>query len=199
MSDDCSAVILAAGDSLRMGQPKCLLKTVAGRSFLEEAAAAFVAFGCKQVVVVVHPSLFPDLQSLFESMDTTVSLTSHSRVKTGRFASLQTGLLALKTSMPVFFLNVDNPSVSHRILHEMLTHSKNSEVVRPVYDGRGGHPVWLAQNTVDSIVQQSNAALHLRDFLENRGITDVEVNDPSILWNINTPIDYQNFMKGKAP
>lgn len=54
MKKDVSVIILAAGKSSRMGQPKMLLKLKNALSFMENLLIEYTGFGCKKVIVVLN-------------------------------------------------------------------------------------------------------------------------------------------------
>ena len=73
--------------------------------------------------------------------------------------------------------------------------SGSSDVVLPTYGGRGGHPVLLSGAFVSQLAQlpvehpESRLDHQIRALPESR-VSRVEVRDPRVLDNLNTPEDF---------
>ena len=114
-------IILAAGDSSRMGgEPKQLL-TYKGQSLLRRITESALALQCGPVVVVLgayRAEIVPELTGL------PVTLVDNPSWPTGQASSLKTGLAALylthKDIDAVLVLHTDQPMVSLGLLLHML-------------------------------------------------------------------------------
>lgn len=188
-----SAVILAAGKSIRMGVPKFALKFNENTSFLEKIVNEYTVFGCTQIVVVLNEE-----GALFLKQNP-VSLSHNTRIVTNhhpeweRFYSIKTGLKRLDKSNLAFIHNVDNPFVIHGVLKSMLDKIEDAAYVVPVFNDRGGHPVLLSEMVIKNIIAEKEHDLNFRDFLKGSIKKTVEVQDGSILVNINTDEEYRSF------
>ncbi len=60
--------------------------------------------------------------------------------------------------------------------------------------GKGGHPVLLGSGVVD-IIRALDEGVDFRDVLKRFPRIEVPWPGEGILWNINTPGDYERFMK----
>ena len=60
--DETSVIILAAGDSERMGKPKQGLLFSNGKTFLEHLVSVYQRFGVKEVIIVINRKshIFPE-------------------------------------------------------------------------------------------------------------------------------------------
>lgn len=194
---DFSAVIMAAGHSQRMGRPKLSLAFPNDRSFLGSCVDAFNDFGCAQVVVVTNKTGMHWIQGRIWP-DTMLPVLNESP-REGRFFSLQLGLMALTKECPVFIHNVDNPFVTADLLEKLAVCVSQTDYIRPVYEGKHGHPVLITAKVVSDIIAEKAAGEHVRHYLERYDQTLVNVNDPNVLANINTPADYEFFIKNPRP
>ncbi len=194
---DFSAVILAAGYSQRMGRPKLSLPCRHDRSFLDSCINAFKGFGCTQIVVVTNKTGMHWINGR-EWPDTMLPVLNAFPRK-GRFFSLQLGLMAITKECPVFIHNVDNPFITSKTLEKLAAFAGHADYIRPVYDGKHGHPVLITTKVVSEIIAEKTAGENVRHYLEKYAQVLVNVNDPNVLVNINTPADYELFIKNPRP
>jgi molybdenum cofactor cytidylyltransferase len=193
-----NALILAAGLSTRMGKPKHALKLSNGSTFLESLVRQYLDFGCDKIVVVLNPV---GLQSGEDSVflkHRGVSFVENPMPEQGRFLSIKLGLKILGYDLPVFMQNVDNPFAAKRVLEKLKKHISDFDFVKPVYEGKGGHPVLLGPKTISASLKQPSTDLNFKNFLESFIGTKVEVDDENILININTPEDYERFFSNRS-
>ncbi|GAA3996061.1 nucleotidyltransferase family protein [Hymenobacter fastidiosus] len=142
-----SLLLLAAGSSSRLGQPKQLLR-YEGQTLLRRAAETAVAAAAGGLVVVVtgalHDELLPELTGL---PLTVVRCAEWAR---GMGASLKAGLAALEQSgeepAAVTVLLCDQPHVTPALLRQLgATHTATGQpIVASEYDGVRGVPVLFA-------------------------------------------------------
>ncbi len=190
---ECSAIILAAGRSGRMGKPKFALKFNRGKIFLEEIVAQFSNFGCKEIIVVLNE----EGKKLFDKLNLRLSgvakIVINHHPEYERFYSLKTGLISLVNSNNVFIHNIDNPFVDEDVLKLLLNAINDTDYCTPTFNSRGGHPVLLSKNVVKEILTEDDIEINLRDFLKRYNGKRVEAQSDKILVNINTPEEYGNF------
>jgi molybdenum cofactor cytidylyltransferase len=188
------ALILAAGISSRMGMPKYDLKLSDGTTFLESLIDQYLAFGCEQIVVVMNQKGIKSILQSGTVQNSRVKIKVNPTPQAGRFLSIKLGLKESGFDGPVFMQNVDNPFASREVLAELITHFVDCDFVKPVYKGKGGHPVLIGQKIIRYVLEQPDADLNFKSFLERFSEKAVEVEDDSILTNINTKEDYQELL-----
>jgi molybdenum cofactor cytidylyltransferase len=188
-------VLLAAGRSSRMGEPKGLV-AFAGRPWIETQLAALA--GRRAVVVLGHDApryleAIPDLARRFE-------VVVNPDPDRGPFSSLQVGLAAVRASAPAFVLPVDVPAASAAVwdaLEEALGPEVDAAV--PAFEGRGGHPVLLAPPFIARLRGRDPASPGARLDVELRSAMACQVptDDPRVRMNLNAPEDWGILVKGK--
>lgn len=143
-----AGIVLAAGRSRRMGEPKAFLR-LDGRTFLERAVTALREGGCGQVVVVTGPG----------DDDVTVRISAAAAELGARTAvnpladseqveSLRAGLRALDDAVRAAIVApVDVPRISPGDVRRLADAfgSGGAPIVIPVHGGRHGHPVLFAR------------------------------------------------------
>ncbi|MGA9525567.1 MAG: nucleotidyltransferase family protein [Myxococcaceae bacterium] len=137
------AILLAAGESARLGRPKQLLP-FRGQTLLRHAARTALDSGCDEVFVVLGDSserMRPELDGL------AVRVVDNTRWASGMSSSIRTGLeAALLDSLPLegaLILLADQPLVTASHLARMLALFRSSEasIVAAHYEGHPGPPI----------------------------------------------------------
>jgi molybdenum cofactor cytidylyltransferase len=189
-----SGLVLAAGASSRMGQPKALLKIPSGKLLAMEQAGALMAAGITDVVVVLGHNAEEIVAALGE---TTLRYCFNSSWATGRLSSLQSGLRALPTSIyGVLILPVDTVGVKPATLSRIISMADETTAVaiRPAWQKKPGRILWLSRAVFEEILAiDPDPSFRLDAWMEPRE-TRLEVDDPAILNNINTPDEWRRVM-----
>lgn len=200
-------IILAGGASARMGQPKGLV-LFSGRPWLEIQLRRLQKAGFNQIFIVLgfhadeYFRLSPWRLVQQQYVDLNILITVNPKPDLGSFSSLQFGVQNIKNEVDgVFVLPVDVPTPEPVVFQEILNHlqkqdlKKDVDVLVPTFQGKRGHPVWISNVLIKRIVQinprLSSARLDyiIRDLPMNR-IFQVEVQDSSVILNLNTPEDF---------
>lgn len=190
------ALILAAGESRRMGRPKMLLpwgaSTVLGR-----VIATFQEAGLEDVLVVTggaHEQVAGIVnehggRSLFNPQYSSSEMLS----------SLQCGIRYLLQQEEVEAALIglgDQPQIQVRIVQLICNTYRERSVplIVPSYRMRRGHP-WLVARSLWDELLDLQAPQSPRDFLNLHAaqILYVPVDSPSVLADLDTPQDYQNY------
>jgi molybdenum cofactor cytidylyltransferase len=170
-----------------MGRDKALLP-YAGTTFLEHLARLFLAHVTPLVVVLGHHAdqiraALLDLPNLHIALNLDYSL--------GQLSSLQTGLRHLPPDVPALVTLVDHPAVAPSTLRAILDHA-NAPLVIPRYQQRRGHPILLSPPLICEILAlppEATAKQVVHAHLPEAVLLDLD--DPGILRDIDTPEDYQ--------
>lgn len=194
-------VILAAGDSSRMGSDKALLPwppvakgmPYSGETFLS-AAIRSVSSATDRVMVVVgnnEPQLAPVVYAAG------ASLVRNAAPEGGQFSSLRVGLrevLNLGRDAAMITL-VDRPPVGVAVLAALRTafEAAASEIwaVVPEYNGRHGHPFLAGREMIEAFLKApATATAREVERQHQQHLQYVPVDDPHVSMNVNTPEEY---------
>jgi molybdenum cofactor cytidylyltransferase len=183
---EIAGVILAAGASSRMGQPKALLE-YKGEAFLRRLARVLSA-SCGKVIVV----LGYDAERVRLAAPPDAEVAVNPAPERGMLSSLQCGLRAAGDAAAVLFLPVDYGAVSGDTVARVAGASGEAEIVAPVFDGKHGHPVCVSRAIVAELLALPETA-QARDVIHrHRAATRyIAVDDAGIIADIDTPEDYR--------
>jgi molybdenum cofactor cytidylyltransferase len=186
-----AAIILAAGYSSRMGTPKPLLR-LGGKTILERAIRLFRDLGIEEVIVIVGHGAD---QIIALVQDCGARTVMNAQFELGMFSSVQAGVNALRPESEAFFvLPVDIPSVRTQTIRDLLEAYQrgNSKIIFPTFLGKRGHPPLVSASYRDEILSYSGDD-GLRGFFRGHDChcVEVEVADEMILFDLDTPADYE--------
>jgi molybdenum cofactor cytidylyltransferase len=184
-----SAIVLAAGRSSRMGRPKLLL-SIHGRTVIERIVRALGAAGIEDVVVVTgHHG--DDIEVRLLGLRCRCVRNPEPKDE-DMLGSLRVGLLALGSCRAALLALGDQPAIEAPVIEALIRawHESGASFVRPVHQGRRGHPVLLARALFPAILDAPPGAT-LRDVLARHQGRDVDVATDSVLMDIDTPEDWE--------
>jgi len=180
-STDC--VMLAAGESTRMGAFKLMLPA-RGSTVVESSVASALAAGCRVLLVVGHRGW--QLRELFAGRGG-VTIVENQNYRSGMFSSIRAGVSQVQTRR--FFIALGDMPLIEPEIYRLLTTFDHADAVRPTFDGRKGHPVLMVRDLIDTIRKYDDSR-SMSDVLLGRVVREVPVSDPSVLYDVDTPTDY---------
>ena len=205
------AVILAAGESTRMGTDKALLPwppvapgTAPGtKTFLSAAIQALSPIS--DLVIVVAGKNEANLAPVVYAEGG--FLVRNPTPEREQFSSLQVGLHEVlnRGRDAALITLVDRPPVTAttlETLHEAFASAvaNGKWAVVPEYKGRHGHPIFAGREMIEAFLRapvSSNAREIEHQHREQ--IEYVPVDDPRITMNVDTPQDYAAQLAGHVP
>ena len=189
-----AAIVLAAGGSRRMGHPKALLPlgatTFLGRIVATAREAELepihVIVGDDAVTIAVaHPELAR-------------GMIHNVRPDLGPLSSLRLGLAALPPSVDgAVVFPVDHPLVQAATVRALVGAFRQvgRPIVVPIHGGQRGHPTLFARETFAELATaplEEGARAVVR--ADPARVAEVEVDDPGILANVDTPDAYRELI-----
>lgn len=197
-----SAVVLAAGDSARMGRPKALLQW-RGKPFIEHVCDALRRAGVEDRVVVLGKDSH-DILAAWPPADEKVAVNPHP--EHGQLSSLRTGLGEVaETAEGIMVCLADQPTVHEDTYARLIeTWAENKEaiviprVLKPAESRlKRGHPIILPASCRTLCFEGPlEKGLHWVTHHPSVKVVDLEVKDPEIIRDFDTPEDYEALVAG---
>lgn len=189
-----SAIIPAAGESKRMGRPKMSLPW-GNETVLTRVVSIFKNAGVEDIVVVTGGAR-EQVERLLANIEVrTIHNEDHARG--GMLSSVQCGMRTLGRQTQAALIGLgDQPQVRERTVRMVCDAflETKSNIVVPSFQMRRGHP-WLVARPLWEQVLEMKPPQSLRDFLSARRaeIHYVNVDDPNVLADLDTPEDYEKW------
>jgi molybdenum cofactor cytidylyltransferase len=189
-------VILAAGLSARMSQPKPLLQ-VGTETFLERAAGTLRDAGCTHTYVVANA----DATWLAHAESLGLDVVINAQPDSEQVDSLRLVIAQLAPVVQaVLVLPIDLPLVSGDTARALVEafQSARAPLVLPFHNGVAGHPVLIARALFDDVLDPTLEEGVRSLIMKHSGaMHEVRVTDPGILIDIDTPDDYWRYIEQK--
>jgi molybdenum cofactor cytidylyltransferase len=191
-----AAVILAAGQSKRMGSPKMVLPW-AGETVIGKVVRTLQEAGLSEIVVVTGGA--SDLvETALQGRDVR-TLRNPNFTDGAMLASFQIGLKALSPQVETALVVLgDQPQIELEVVKSILgVYEKDKPaLVVPSYHMHRGHP-WLVSRALWPVVLALRPPETLRDFLNQYAaqIAYLPVESASILQDLDTPADYDRYSR----
>lgn len=192
-----AAVILAAGSSSRMGQPKQMLD-IHGEKLLIKTIRTVMDAGIPKIFVVLgaeeetHRDLIKNLP---------VEIIHHTDWQRGMGSSLKVGvrqLIAEEPSTEMVLVSVcDQPLLSSQHLQVMITRYKETgkAIIASAYAGAPGVPALFHHSFFNKLIHIADDQGAKKIMLENAGDTSL-VPFPGGEVDLDTMEDYQSYLDG---
>ncbi len=191
------AVVLAAGESRRMGTQKLLLPF--GDTTILGAVVRTVQASRAGRTVVVLGADREAIRREWGSRD--LDLVVNENYPLGMLTSIQAGLRALPPDAQAAVIVLgDQPFLASRVIDAVIAayETGGKGIVIPTFQGRRGHPVLIDVKYRDEVLAFDPADGLRRLMLAHAGdILEVDVADPDILRDLDTPEDYKEGVKPK--
>jgi molybdenum cofactor cytidylyltransferase len=188
-------VMLAAGASSRMGQPKQLLK-LNGESLIRRATLAALHSVCQPVVIVLGANeafIRPEIADL------SVQIVENPDWEQGMGSSIQIGIRQLLTTQPpiqaAVLMLCDQPLVDTSLINQLVECYKTSQgaVVASEYNGQLGVPALFDQKLFAELLQLDGPA-GAKKIIEKYKPTCYRLPFPEGALDVDTPEDYEKVL-----
>ena len=201
MTAGVAAIVLAAGESRRMGRPKPLLDW-GGKPLLQHQIDELSAAGCEPIVVV----LGHDAERIAAAIRCGGCPVVHNReYASGRASSLRAGADALPDdAAAVVVASVDTPLRSATVgalIEAWRDRADPGAIIVPRHAGRNGHPSLFGGSLLPELraVREESQGLRAVRRAHADATAFLDVDDPLVTLNLNTPQAYESARRAYAP
>ncbi|HJQ70534.1 MAG TPA: nucleotidyltransferase family protein [Blastocatellia bacterium] len=191
-----SALLLAAGESRRMGEFKQLL-TFAGKSFVACCVDNLLASRVSEVVVVTGHRQADVRRAV---SDRAVTFAHNEDYREGMSSSIKRGLESVSPSARVLVVAlVDQPHIGPAIFNQVIDAYEKDRplIVVPTYNGRNGHPIAIDLRLKDEILAMDpRVGLKQVVHAHKDKIVYTEAASEAVLIDCDLPEDYRRLLNG---
>jgi len=204
---DVSGILLSAGESKRMEQPKALLK-FGERSNIENLLDEYLSSQLDKVIVVTgfngeslkkfiekktKNNLLKKSAGYKEVKKLKVVINEHYNL--GMFSSIQKGIVEISYGGILIGI-VDNPFINSTVIDELIENFSGGEIVIPDYHGKGGHPVIIPFSLREEILNANPEKTSLKDVFSCHSdmIKRIKFEDQTITFDMDTVEDYNRLL-----
>ncbi|MEX2283942.1 MAG: nucleotidyltransferase family protein [Gemmatimonadota bacterium] len=198
MKINVDGVVLAAGQSKRMGVSKAQLEFEPGVTLLEHAVQILRKAGCRYIVAVVNVG--DDWTARLADV-AGAAVVINDRPNSQQIDSIRLGIVHLPDDAAgAMVLPVDFPALRVGTVTSMINAFEHRQppVLVPICLGRPGHPVIFSREIFGELMTdplprgaETVVDAHRPDRFELR------IDDPGILLDVDSPADYQSFLRGR--
>jgi len=190
---DIWAIILAAGESKRMGLPKMLL-SFSGFTMIEAVLKNVSGSKADKILVV----LGAEQDAIAENIGKfKIKCCYNENYKDGMLSSVKCGFKNLPSVYKaVMVFQGDQPFIGSDVINTVLEaylSSKNGIVI-PVYNGKRGHPI-LIDRKYSNEIDKLSPDIGLRELTQrfHEDVLEVKTEEPGILRDFDT---YKEYLEG---
>ncbi|PCJ67110.1 MAG: hypothetical protein COA73_00390 [Candidatus Hydrogenedentota bacterium] len=190
-----TAIVLAAGDSTRMGSQKLLLP-FGGKTVVEHIVDTLLDTRVSSIIVVTGR----DGERIGEVLgNRDVSIVPNPDPDRGMLSSVRIGVEKMTTNDNAFMVLLgDQPAIQLDVVEALLQDFEKDKkgICVPNYDGRRGHPILISMEFKDAVLNRYDDS-GLRGLLREHSemVRDVTVREAWILDDMDYPEDYERELR----
>lgn len=197
--ENTGLILLAAGDSSRMGSPKQLL-LYQGQTLLDRIVDSSIkAFDVDNIVLVLgadHEAIVSKIKN------TDIRISINEEWKSGMASSIKLGLQTLRKNCPAMercFISVcDQPYLSEEVFLKMLKMAKHSskDIIAAEYAGTIGVPALFSKKYFEKLMNLAGDQGAKKIIMENMEDVGTFAFEEGAT-DIDTPMDYDTLITKK--
>lgn len=186
------AIILAAGESKRMGSPKMILP-FRGMTIIEKVIENVLSSDVDKTIIVLGAGKEKILK-LTEKLP--VMYCFNGNYKNGMLSSVKRGFEYLpKDFRAAVVLLGDQPMIGASVINTVIKgyNESGKNIIIPVYNNKRGHPLLVDKRYWDEIISLDGPE-GLKELINRHpdDLLEVETGNPEILKDIDTEEEYLN-------
>jgi len=193
-----NAIVLAAGESKRMGKSKPLLR-FNDKTFLDQIISALRDSDVDRITIVLGAKA----EMIKNSIDLSgTNIVINKDYQKGQLSSLIAAIEDTpQETDAILVCLVDNPFITKEVINKIIAKFRetNNPIIVPVFNGQRGHPTLFSRSLFSELVnapEEQGARYVLHSNAEK--VLELETSESTILTGIDTPEDYR-FQFGTNP
>jgi len=191
------AMVLAAGESTRMGSPKLLLPF--GKKTMIETVVHNIINSKVNNTLVILGADTKEIEEKIKRFPLSISVNPH--FEQGMLSSVQWGFQQLpEDARAVLVALGDQPNISPTVADKIIDafNTSKKRIILPVFNRNRGHPVLIDMKYRDEVNALSpDVGLRGLVYSHEEDILEIEVEASNILRDVDDIEDYKNELKRK--
>ena len=187
-----SAIVLAAGQSKRMGGDNKLMKKYNKKYLINHIIGTLIKSKVNKIIVVLGFQKSKVRKITVKNKK--INFVFNKNYKTGMASSIKTGLKEIsKRSIGFLIVQADMPLVSKKIIDSLCysIRNNNKEIVAPIYKSNMGNPIGFKRSMTRILNKTSGDSGAKKMIKRNKkNLSLISVNSKSIFKDFNTQKDF---------
>jgi len=187
-----SAIVLAAGQSKRMGGDNKLMKKYNKKYLINHIIGTLIKSKVNKIIVVLGFQKSKVRKITVKNKK--INFVFNKNYKTGMASSIKTGLKEIsKRSIGFLIVQADMPLISKKIIDSLCysIRNNNKEIVAPIYKSNMGNPIGFKRSMTRILNKTSGDSGAKKMIKRNKkNLSLIRVNSKSIFKDFNTQRDF---------
>ena len=187
-----SAIVLAAGQSIRMGDDNKLVKKYKNRYLINHILNTLIKSKIEKIIVVLGFEKSRVRKIIIKNKK--INFVFNKNYKSGMASSIKAGLKkSSKKNIGFLIVQADMPFISKKIINSLYYAIKNNgqEIVAPIYKRNMGNPIGFKRSMTRILNKTSGDSGAKKMIKRNKkNLSLIRVNSKSIFKNFNTQKDF---------
>ena len=187
-----SAIVLAAGQSKRMGGDNKLMKKYNKKYLINHIIGTLIKSKVNKIIVVLGFQKSKVRKIIVKNKK--INLIFNKNYKSGMASSIKVGLRRIsKRSIGFLIVQADMPLISKKIIDSLCYAIRNSnkEIVAPIYKRNMGNPIGFKRSMTRILNKTSGDSGAKKMIKRNKkNISLIKINSKSIFKDFNTERDF---------
>ena len=187
-----SAIVLAAGQSKRMGGDNKLIKKYNKKYLINHIIGTLIKSKVNKIIVVLGFQKIKVRKITVKNKK--INFVFNKNYKSGMASSIKTGLKEIsKRSIGFLIVQADMPLISKKIIDSLCysIRNNNKEIVAPIYKSNMGNPIGFKRSMTRILNKTSGDSGAKKMIKRNKkNLSLISVNSKSIFKDFNTQKDF---------
>ena len=187
-----SAIVLAAGQSKRMGGDNKLMKKYNKKYLINHIIGTLIKSKVNKIIVVLGFQKSKVRKITVKNKK--INFVFNKNYKSGMASSIKTGLKEIsKRSIGFLIVQADMPLISKKIIDSLCysIRNNNKEIVAPIYKSNMGNPIGFKRSMTRILNKTSGDSGAKKMIKRNKkNLSLIRVNSKSIFKDFNTQSDF---------
>ena len=187
-----SAIVLAAGQSIRMGDDNKLVKKYKNRYLINHILNTLIKSKIEKIIVVLGFEKSRVRKIIIKNKK--INFVFNKNYKSGMASSIKAGLKRIsERSIGFLIVQADMPLISKKIINSLCyaIENNNKEIVVPIYKRNMGNPIGFKSSMI-KILNKTKGDSGAKKMIKRnkKKLSLIKVNSKSIFKDFNTQRDF---------